>query len=648
MKKTILISIWLAGSVYTLVANEPPAIMPEMEVTAEGRLREIFEQPRVVQPSLEISQSIVTWEEMERQGARVLSEAVRYQPGLWSETRGRKVKEFISFRGQVYPYPDYAWNGLWLPEFHEMPYLFPAIALERVEVIRSSASLFMGITGDVGVFNLVPRAPEGPARMMLRGGSYGTAEAAVFAPLSSDPGGLAAAAGYYHTDGPSGRHAEENLLHGMLTGEHAIGDNAVISYQFLGLQSDRELMQAKPPAGQRLQTTQERYEPFQAVLSGVRLNVAHDDDAVTSAGIGAAYRYNDFINEGAGGHVSMREKDYSITMDVTHARLLTDANRLRIGAVYNHYAAPDGKRFIEGRRVDYDTMALIVSDEHQIGNVLLDAGVRVSRRYLRDYAGFSVGGSSRGLEGVDGVKNEWEKPVVRMTAGARWMATAQYEVFTHGGVDRIRPRSGTLDVNLEEPDNETRLNGELGMRYSLVNGAVLESTAFAVLRNDGLVLDGATEFTPAGREMELYRNQDLRQTGIEAGVRQVPVLPGTRLFANIVYIQSDAKDDNGSYSRNIEIPQLIASAGIDADIGANRLGAYVKHVSDYKSRRFAGDGEYHPLGDFTDLRVRLTRFFSDNLSITASIDNLLDDEYSTTVGYPDTGIKYWIQLDKLF
>lgn len=50
--------------------------------------------------------------EIEKQGAVTLVDALKFVPGGWTETRGRKTKQFFSVRGQKYPYPDYSINGV--------------------------------------------------------------------------------------------------------------------------------------------------------------------------------------------------------------------------------------------------------------------------------------------------------------------------------------------------------------------------------------------------------------------------------------------------------------------------------------------------------------------------------------------------------
>ena len=55
---------------------------------------------------------IVTEQAINKQGAQNIIEAKNYVPGAIIETRGRQLKQFFSIRGQKYPYPDYAINGI--------------------------------------------------------------------------------------------------------------------------------------------------------------------------------------------------------------------------------------------------------------------------------------------------------------------------------------------------------------------------------------------------------------------------------------------------------------------------------------------------------------------------------------------------------
>ncbi|MFC1545033.1 methyltransferase domain-containing protein, partial [Gemmatimonadota bacterium] len=119
--------------------------------------RDPVARPRTESPGLEPTTSTVTRAAIDRQGAKTVVDAMNYVPGAWVESRGRKVKQFFSIRGQRYPYPSYALDGAWQREFHELPYFFPAEDVERIEIMRSSSALLTGLSGMAGVVNIVPR-----------------------------------------------------------------------------------------------------------------------------------------------------------------------------------------------------------------------------------------------------------------------------------------------------------------------------------------------------------------------------------------------------------------------------------------------------------------------------------------------------------
>jgi len=119
--------------------------------------RDIIAFPMIEPRGLEAARSIITRQEIDKQGAKTIIEAMKFIPGGMTETRGRKVKQFFSVRGQKYPYPDYAVNGIWQNEFVEVPYFFSSSDIEEIEIVRSSAALLTGLSGLAGVIKMQTR-----------------------------------------------------------------------------------------------------------------------------------------------------------------------------------------------------------------------------------------------------------------------------------------------------------------------------------------------------------------------------------------------------------------------------------------------------------------------------------------------------------
>ena len=84
--------------------------------------RDLIKRPYTESPGLQTATSVIGQKEIQRTKAYSVVDALKYIPGAWTETRGRKVKEFFSVRGQRYPYPGYTIAGVWFREFHETNY----------------------------------------------------------------------------------------------------------------------------------------------------------------------------------------------------------------------------------------------------------------------------------------------------------------------------------------------------------------------------------------------------------------------------------------------------------------------------------------------------------------------------------------------
>ena len=75
-------------------------------VVKTDRTQKLLANPRLESSALEPSIASIEADMMREQDTRVLTDALQFLPGSWTETRGRKVRQFVSFRGQKYPYPE--------------------------------------------------------------------------------------------------------------------------------------------------------------------------------------------------------------------------------------------------------------------------------------------------------------------------------------------------------------------------------------------------------------------------------------------------------------------------------------------------------------------------------------------------------------
>jgi len=622
-------------------------------IVVEGeRMRDVIAEPLSESPGLELSTTIVNEAQIERQGAETVIEALEYVPGAWVETRGRKVKQFFSIRGQKYPYPEYAIDGEWQREFHETPYFFSASNIERIEVIRSSAALLKGLSGLVGIVNIIPKRyekPESSAEM-----EYGTFDTYRFHLAHGSSAGnvsYAVNAGSFHTEGPEGRNGVEavNNFLGSVGWEPA--DNLSFKANIFHLYGKRELIRAEsPPAAERYAATSERFDPLQTTLANMRAYFRPSDRASTELLLHYIDRDHNFLSEPGDPHKATREWDYEWGMNLTQALALSDSNNLRIGGLYNHWIAPNGKRFYVGNRNDLETISAVVVDEHHFGSLSVDAGIRWVRNYINDYAAFNIGGSSKGLKKVAPVKDQWQPSTFNGSIGAAYYLPKGLSLHLNLASGYIQPREGTLTVDMEDPENERRTKLDLGVRA--VRGGIgqLSVTGFLTQQDNAIVLSGKTEEMD-GRIMELYLNRNQDQLGVEVEARTVPLLKSIEPFLNVTAMRLRAESE-GEMVSNEEQPDLIMSGGVYASKMGFDLNVLWKYVSSYESKRFAaGDPPTpQPLGDFHSLNATVGYSFGQKhkARIYLEIENLLDEDFSTMVGYPDLGRRFTVGLRQSF
>ena len=650
-KKLSRIAWVITLSTSTLISVAAEKKIQELpSVTVKAIPRDIFDTTTAETPSLDIATTTIGPVEIERQNAKTVTDALMYTPGALTETRGRKVKEFVSFRGQRYPYPDYAINGIWQREFHELPYLFPASQIERIEVIRSSAGLLMGMSSIAGVINIIPKSFTEPATYSeLEYGTYNTINGHLFHADQFKDGGYTIGLGYQTTDGPDNMNAKERMSSILGTMDWNATEELSFRLNLSGLYGSRQLRRATTPAANRFLTTDEEFDPFQAVMLTLRTHYQKSDTAATELLLYTTDREHEFSATTAGNHTTTDERDYEYGVQLMQALTLCKDNILRFGTLYNHWVAPDGKRFYNGHRTDLHTFSAVIVDEHTIGRTAVNAGLRYNQTYMKEYGAFNIKGSGKKFKSVDPVEDEWDKPILDASTGLKYDLDEEISLYLNGAGGIIQPRTGTLNTNLDKPDNEIRTMVDTGIRFNLQEIGQISLGAFCVDRQNALILSGKTEFATNGREFELYDNSDMRQYGLEFDAQSVPLENILTLFVNATIMDSDVKK-SGHYKSDVTLPDVIVGVGANATIKRLDASILLKYVSEYENNRFAGDGQYHPLGDFINIDLTAGyRFGVDkNTRLYAAIKNVTNDKYSTVVGYPDYGIRCYGGIQHTF
>jgi outer membrane receptor protein involved in Fe transport len=610
---------------------------------------QLLERPQQAPEPLQMSISTVDRVQIEKQGAKTAMDALNYIPGGWTETRGRKEKQLFSVRGQKYPYPEYAVDGAVFREFYEVPYFLSAEDVQRIEVLRSSASLLTGVTGLVGVINIVPREYEQRETRWLA--EYGSLDSyRVHVSHGQRIGNMSYGLGMggSHTDGPEGRHGAETMLN--LFGNAAWKPRSSLSVQATALYAHgkRELVQAEPPAAEQYRTALQRFDPVEELSANIKILYRPTDWASTQFTLGYGHRHNTFVAETGSTSQSTRDYDSEWNFNLVQAFALSKSNVFRIGGNYNHWVAPYGKRFYSGRRSDLETYSIAIVDEHSFGRLLLDGGLRYQRTYINEYGAFNIDGSAQGFKKVESIVNQWEPGEISGSLGASYRLTNRLSLQGNLLTGVVEPRRGTLTDDLQEPATEHRTMVDAGLHLGRDRLGEFSLTGFLIKRKDAIVLSGATR-TLDGRIMELYENRDQDSKGVEFEFRSRPLLENINLFFNATAMRSRARIE-GSMSRDREIPQVLMGGGILGRRRAFDYNLFWKFVSGYESSRFADPPVPQPLGGFHSLNLTLGYSLrgSEKIRIYLEMTNLTDNEYSTVVGYPDYGRRFQLGIRQVF
>lgn len=632
--------------------------LPELTVSAPAESdyttlpkRDVIARPYTESPGLETATSVVGRREIEDMHAYSVVDAMKYLPGAWTETRGRKVKSFYSVRGQRYPYPGYLIDGAWFREFHEINYYLSAANFDRVEVLRSSSALLAGPGGMTGMINLVPRTYE--ERETQVEGLYGTHNTLRGHVTHGDAGvkyNYGLSAGYYHTDGPSNKNAVENMTNLYGRFEYRLTDAITFSWSQFGLLGDRELELAESPAMGRLQTRRDEFDPMRTYLTVAKLR--HEPTPESSTELLANYGSRRFYGERRDGtsYSEWLEEDHEYGTSLMHSRKLTENNTLRFGGLFNRWLSPTGKRFYVGNPADIRTYSGVIADDHDFGRLGLNLGYRYTREHWQEFGGFNVEGSAGALRAVE-IDDEWSDPLHTANVGAAYELTTDLSVFSNVGWGQIAAQPGmymlTDSNDFVRPDTENRWKFDLGLRRDIERWGQATLTGFFVHQDNTAILTNSID-TVDGDTIGIFEEADRRNYGMELEFRSHRLDNGLQFFANATLMETERTYD-GDWEDDEEIPNFIVGGGVSYLIEQFEISLFARHLNEYENDRFV-DPTLSPasLGDFTEINGVVTYHWDPTTEFYVRVDNITDDEYSTVAGYPNDGTQVFVGATKRF
>jgi len=617
-----------------------------VSITAPREYRSLLREPYTEPFSLMPVISSVTRNDIQKQGAVNVIDVMNYVPGGLTETRGRQVKQFFSVRGQKYPYPDYALNGIWQQEFEELPYFFSASDIEKIEIVRSSAALLTGLSGIGGLVDIKTREYQGPETSIeTEYGTFNTLHTHLSNGNKIGRFDYATGIGYDKTNGPEGKHSKESMGTFYSRANWQVNEKLRLLASLYYLDGKRELTVAQPPADPKYVSMLQNFDPYRSLLSNIKMVYRPRKNLSSEMQVFYSYRNPKYNDEVAG--TSSREKDIEWGLNFMQSIAFMSSNTLRIGGLYDHWLAPNGKRFYTGRKCDTETISAVLVDEQRLGPVTLDAGLRWTRTYLNDYAAFNIQGEGSAFKNVTAIQNTWEPAIVQGSFGASYHSGNGLSINFNSAAGQVRPREGSLDVNFNVPGNESRIKLDLGTVKQLGKTGKLSLATFAVIQKNAIALSGTTYIdTVLNRVRELYLNRDQNQAGVELEIVFPKLFGFMEPFFNFTFMKS--KMDSGTEMvTNKENPEIISSAGIYLDRKGFDLNLFGKYVSYFENSRFAPKSAGpQPLGDYftIDCNGGYTLKGKVPVRFYVRVRNLTDKKYSTVVGYPDSGRSVYLGM----
>ncbi len=584
--------------------------------------------------------------EIEKQGAVTLTDALKFVPGGWTETRGRKSKQFFSVRGQKYPYPDYSIDGVWQKEFEETAYVLSALDIESVEIVRSSNALVKGLSGLTGVVEVKTKKPERESVSVLtKYGERNNYAANLHYGNKINDVSFSTAAAFFGNNGIPERGGKERIANFQGNMDWTISNKLTIVAGVTYISGMREFVSIVEPGSPKILNQKEKFDPLHTLVTFAKLNYRGNDGSQTELQTSYTFRdanYQDYNIQQKVNSIH-NDKDWEYGFNILHSRLISRSNTFRIGALYNHWIAPDGKRYYAGRRCDVQTWSGVIADEQKFGRFFLDAGFRLIGGYINEWGGFGIEGSAAGFQNVAPITNQTAPVEWQSALGGSYVMSPVSSLHYNFSGGTIAPRKGSLNSEGLTPENETRLQHDLGFRFKTKNHDEITVSTFFTQRKNALDLSGETVISQNDLIVELYENADKRSYGLELSANQnVPAIRSA-IFANATFMKNEMVT-NGKMEDDSKLPNVILNGGILFEHTGVDANFFIHYTGPYSNNRFVNpkwvteNGDY-PLGDFVTADFTCGYTFGSKIKtrIFMEVKNMLDTKYETVAGYPDAG-----------
>jgi vitamin B12 transporter len=180
-------------------------------------------------------------------------------------------------------------------------------------------------------------------------------------------------------------------------------------------------------------------------------------------------------------------------------------------------------------------------------------------------------------------------------------------------------------------------NFDIGIDQKIGDRALLRLTYFNNTIDDAIV-NGSTQ---------PINVQKVRAQGLEAALN-VQITPNIYAFANYTLNDSKILKDQTSLNEGNELRYAGTNFGT-IGIAYQQpkglyLGLFLKQVGD----RFPTEANIDPLPSYTNVDLRAHYPINEKVNLTASWENIFDDHYEVSPGYPGVGSRFQIGINAKF
>ncbi|WP_024544898.1 TonB-dependent receptor [Picosynechococcus sp. NKBG15041c] len=582
---------------------------------------------------------VINREQIEAQGYRTVNEALRYFPGIFTDsTSGSRLGAQSSqiLRGANNSSQTLILlDGRPINRFDSGAFDLSTLTtdnVERIEVIPGGGSALFGSNAIGGVINIVTRQPEFNQPVVVETGldlgSFGYNRQRVGVSFGSEAQAVrvaydrTAADNDFEFDIPvSGLagirdNAASNIQNVNLQAITQLGDRHRL--RFSGIYSSKDLEIPGSVTFPSPNATQ--YDNNWLLSLDLESRLGNSDDSMLTTKVFADFNDFRFFNDQFG-TTDARYENRSFGTQIQHNWQLSETQNLTYGVDY---------RYLTATAEDPGVFGFSYDENLSQGAIFARYGWDVSPEFALNF----------------GLRQDFNSladgSVTSPSAGFAWqVGTATRIRGNYARNFRVPTAVDLYFPGFSNPDlvPETANSFDLGIDHRFSDRALVRLTYFNNTLDDAIVFDLGT-FTP--QNIQKARNQ-----GLEAELT-VQLAPSLSAFANYTWNNSKIlADTNPAFVGN-----EVAFAGTDyfniglayEDPQGIYAGIFLKRVGD----RLTNNANTNSLEGYTNVDLRARYPLSETVNLTASVENLFDADFETFPGYPGVERRFQIGVNARF